>query len=330
MTSKIPNEIALHRLGWLLKPIYRRVHFQNKMFSACFVAEPGSGKSFCAIDWAWLLDRGESGKPRFSVDRVCFSAGQFAEVLSKDWPKGTAVIMDDAGLNLYSREAMNRTVRQIAKVFQSCRYKNLIIFLTLPTLAMLDKTVRTLLNAYVQPVEIIADVEKVRCKFHYIETNPKSGKVYYPRPEIVKYVNHPYGRRLLHISKVNTVLIDKPPMDLVEDYEKRKKAYLDDWNRQNVEKIKGFEKAKVTPGAVFEKYYQVIAGNLKEFVIVDSRGKHVDAAKVMLAHPEIGLYNITLLARTINAAMKNGQIGLTELGSYPKKRSLLDVQRRGI
>lgn len=304
MSSKIPNEIVNHRLGWLVKPVYSRTHFQNKMFSACFIGEPGSGKSFSAIFLSWLLDRGVNGKPRFSIDRVCFSAGQFAEALAKDWPKGTAIIMDDAGLNLYSREAMNRTVRQIAKVFQSCRYKNLIIFLTLPALSMLDKTVRTLLNAYVQPVEIIADVEKVRAKFHFIETNPKTGKTYYPRPEIVRYVNHPCGRRLLSINKVNTILIDKPPQDLVDEYERQKKAYLDEWNKQNVARIKSFEVVKKRGSTMFETYYKMVLENVKKYSIMGSKGERVDAHKILMSNPEVGTANAYIIAKMVNTGLK--------------------------
>jgi hypothetical protein len=304
MSSRIPNEIAKHRLSWLLKPIYRRVHFQNKMFSACIVAEPGSGKSYCAIDFAWLLDRGENDKPRFSMDRVCFSASQFAEVISKDWPKGTAIIMDDAGLNLYSREAMNRTVRQIAKVFQSCRYKNLVVFLTLPTLAMLDKTVRTLLNAYIEPVEIIADIEKVRAKFHFVETNPKTGKIYYNRPEMRSYVLHPCGRSLLSLRKVDSVLIDKPPMDLVDDYEKQKKLYLDEWNRQNVEKIRGFESTKKRNVTIFETYYKLVLNDVKKYITMTPKGERVDASMILLYHPEVGSGTAYTLAKTVNTALK--------------------------
>lgn len=304
---KTPDFITKHPLAWLFNPIYRQMHFQNKMCSICFVGVPGSGKSFCAMDWAWALDRGSDGEPRFSIDRVCFSASYFAELIAKDWPKGTAIIMDDAGLNLYSREAMSKTVRQIAKVFQSCRYKNLLIILTLPALSMLDKTVRTLLNAYVEPIEIAADIEKVKAKFHFIQVNPKFGKTYFKRPERAVFVKHPDGSRLLKITQLDNILIDKPPQELVDEYERRKKEYLDDWNKKNVEKVKAFEKDKRIP-SLFESHYKLVMQDIKRYLVSNAKGTHVDPNLILTSFPEVGVNNAYSIARLVNKGLKANTI----------------------
>ena len=305
---KIPKTVSQHRQAWLWKPIYRRLHKYNKMYSGVFVGEPGSGKSYCALSLANLLDCGESGESRFSIDRVCFSASQFANLVSKKLPKGSAIIIDDAGLSLYSREAMTKIVRQISKIFQSMRYKNLLIFLTLPSLGSLDKGVRELVNGYFEPLDIDFEIEKVKCKYHRLQVNPKTGKMYYHRPsKIVRgFYNDGYPKTSEQV--IDSIWIDKPPEDLIEKYELAKKTYLDDWNLRNLKTIRAEENIKkVSKVSGFKKYFDVVNGDRQKYAKIGVKGLNIDMTRIMEFHPDCGSYNACLIAGRVNRELKSGK-----------------------
>ena len=298
---KIPKVVSKHRQAWLWKPVYNRLHKYNKMYSGVFVGEPGSGKSYCALALADLLDRGESGERRFSIDRVCFSASQFAALVAKKLPKGSAIIIDHAGLSLYNREAMTKVVRQISKVFQSMRYKNLLIFLTLPSLGSLDKGVRELVNGYFEPLEIDFDIEKVKCKYHRLQVNPKSGKIYYHRPaKIVRsFYNDGYPKMADKI--IDDIMIDKPPIDLIEKYEAAKKIYLDNWNLVNLKTIRAEEQEKKKPKVnVFKKYLDIVSADRVKYTGISKGKEGIELTKIMKYHPECTAYTARLVCRYIN------------------------------
>ena len=73
---KIPKVISQHRQAWLWKPVYRRLHKYNKMYSGVFVGEPGSGKSYCALELSYLLDRfgKQEGNSLFKVAKESYRA----------------------------------------------------------------------------------------------------------------------------------------------------------------------------------------------------------------------------------------------------------------
>jgi hypothetical protein len=228
-TLALPPSIRSHRLRWLLGGLWQRPHSYNKMFSAVACGEPGSGKSWLTLSLAEALDRDNNDKPRFDIGRVCFTASEFASCVSKDWPVGTVIVFDDSGLALYSREAMQKDVRAIAKIFQACRYRRLIILLSLPSLAMLDKTVRSLINTYIQPEKILYDVQQTRAKWQWLSANPRTGKLYSRRP--TRRVKHVYydGLQSFKTQTIDSVLFDRPSVSLAEQYEATKKHHMDDW-----------------------------------------------------------------------------------------------------
>ena len=301
----VPQSVSTHRDSWLWKPIYKRVNLYNKMFSSVIVGEPGSGKSYCALSLLETLDRGENDKPRFDISRVCFSASQFAELVGKNLPRGSGILIDDAGLSLYSRESMSRAVMQIAKIFQSVRYKNLVIFLTLPSMGSLDKNVRELLNAYLQPMRINFDIGKVRCKFHRLQTNPKTGKIYSHKPSRLVVSKYPDGFTKRAYVAQEAIWIDAPSDKLIEEYESAKKEFLDAWNKANIETIKqaesGKKKVKRTSFAV---YYKKIFSNKKLYYTPNKTPLRVSAAIILLRHKECPMKTADLVARAVNAQLR--------------------------
>ena len=188
------------------------------------------------------------------------------------------------------------------------RYKNLLIFLTLPSLGSLDKGVRGLLNGYFEPLDIDFEIEKVNCKYHRFQVNPKTGKIYYHRPsKIVRgFYNDGYPKTSEKI--IDSIWIDKPPTDLIKKYEAAKTAYLDDWNLRNLKTIHAEEEQKKMPKVNrFKKYFDVVNGDRQKYAKMGGKELRIDLTKIMEYHPDCGVYNANLIATRVNRALKIGK-----------------------
>jgi len=280
MSNRIPLTIKNHRNAWLWKPIWKRMHHKNKMWSAVFCAEPGSGKSWAALSIADLLDRDSDDKPRFTIDRVAFTPLQFMALVKRDWPKGTVIILDDAGLALCSKDAMTKIVRQLGKVFQSCRYKNLGILLTLPSLSMLESHTRQLLKAYVEPTGIDFERKQTRVKYHVMQTNVKQGKTYFHRPERRERGVSAWGYPIIHHYVVDSVLVDVPRKGLTSVYERKRRHDLKQWYDEQYRLLSEMGKPKPSMSSEKERAYA-------KAVRLKKRGLTFKAiAKQVKRHPE--------------------------------------------
>lgn len=95
----------------------------------------GSGKSTLAAHCAYIVD------PTINADRFCFDGDEFLNQLTTA-NKYQAIIFDEAGTNLYSREAMTNMNRLITKALMLIRQKNLMLILCIPSFFVLDTYVR--------------------------------------------------------------------------------------------------------------------------------------------------------------------------------------------
>ena len=246
MAKKEPPESLKHNpYADLLIERWNLPHNENAMYSCVFCARPGAGKSWSSLTWAWWLDRDSDDKPRFDIERVCFTATDFADWLRKgsQLPEGTAIILDDAGLVLYSREALSKVAIELSKAFQSMRYKNLIIILNLPSYGMLDANVRKLLYDY---IEIVGRQSNQNlAKIQEIQLNPYSGDIYRHGIVVYKKTQHPLLKVPVIHREQDFIRIDKPPVKLVHAYEKRKKEYLDEWSEKSYRVLQTVEASQL-------------------------------------------------------------------------------------
>jgi len=219
--------------------------------------------------------------------------------VKQKWRKGTAIVLDDAGLALYNRESMTRVMRDVSKIFQSVRYKNLCILLTLPSFAMLDLNVRRLVDAYIEVLSIDRTRQQTICKYHWLDANPHSGVIYRHRQIVTKKVMHPLlGVEVKHRQVLNSIRVDKPPQELITPYEREKRRCMDanyDRYYQRMVKDDGAQKTQRT----FLEDYKFAKKNLKRFL--DSRGK-VSMTKLVLA----GLFEnrARMVARELNDELR--------------------------
>lgn len=95
----------------------------------------GSGKSTMAVQMCSWMD------PNFNAERICFSPKQFIHAL-KTSEKREAILMDEGGVMLYSRESMSQLNKMFTKTFMVMRQKNLFVCVCIPNFFVLDTYVR--------------------------------------------------------------------------------------------------------------------------------------------------------------------------------------------
>lgn len=111
----------------------------NNLDYDCFIVVSGKerrGKSTFAIKLGYYL----SGQA-LTVENICMDMEEFTTQL-RDVRKGGVIVFDEAGTNLYSREAMTTINRTLTKAFMISGLKNICIILCIPSFFSLDSYVR--------------------------------------------------------------------------------------------------------------------------------------------------------------------------------------------
>jgi hypothetical protein len=209
---------------WFLKKAYQKLQPPyNKHFAAVVASESGGGKSYTTMTCA------EAMYPDFDPNEsIAFDARQFLKISEGDHPMGFPIILDDAGLSAYSGDALSKEVGAISKIAQSIRYKNWQVYLNLPSLDLLAKSVRITNHYYIEPVWIDMDSEECFCKFQRMSINPKGGdklKFSSPRTWITR-TNEVTGFEEVKRCVHHTIPIPHPNKVKAKIYEKLKDENL--------------------------------------------------------------------------------------------------------
>ena len=234
--------MANKKMPWQVKcdPINRRVwnkiYKKDKNVLVFVCGETGSCKSGSALRKSIELDRDIHNKCRFYLstdpfdpkNRVVTSAKAFVKLISSNLPKGSCVIWDEIGVDADNREYFTLKNRLIKKVFQTFRYLNLIVFMTVPDFHSVDIGVRKLIHAYIEMKGKVRDGEQAASKWQWTSTNPKDGKVYFKYPQ---YVDGDGMKK-----KIKSYEIPRPPKDVEKIYKKLKdnvnKNWYENYNKQ--------------------------------------------------------------------------------------------------
>jgi len=95
----------------------------------------GEGKSTLGINYCSLIS------PTFTFDSTCFDSEEFKRNL-REAKKGDSVLADEGGVILFSREAMNRTNKQIIKILTGIRERNINLVVCVPNFFIIDSYIR--------------------------------------------------------------------------------------------------------------------------------------------------------------------------------------------
>lgn len=238
---KLPNQLFTSKDYHLYKKIWNIPHQNNGMVVIIIIGKPNSGKSYAGLHLAKMFD------PSFTMEQAIFSPQNFMQQLIKIKGKGKVLFFDDAGISLFNREAMTRQVREMAKVFQSYRFKNCFTILTLPNLYNLEKVVVSVADILIEMQSVDKKKRMSKAKFKWLKTNPITGVIYKKYP--LKTVTVPLANGMVIKRKMRkkAIYFEKPDKELLKQYERKKQGYL---NNYYLKTSKLFEE---TPESLAEK-----------------------------------------------------------------------------
>lgn len=208
----------------VLSEAWKRIYRQDRNVLGVVCGGTGTRKSGSSITFCNNFDVGRAVAPnRFSLDRIVFTAQDFIRLVKSNLPKGSAIIWDEAGVDNDSREYYTKKNKLIKYVFQTFRYRNFLVLLTVPDLASIDVGTRKLMHVYFE----MADTQPFRTcaisKVQWFQTSPKTGKIYFKTPRF--WQDGIY-------RKLDPYYIPKPPVELEDPYKKKKDERARNWYKQ--------------------------------------------------------------------------------------------------
>jgi len=97
--------------------------------------EEGEGKTTLAYSCCKYVD------PTFNAERIAYDQNQFKQLVQKS-SIGQAILIDEGGWMLFSREAMTRMNKEIVKILMAIRMKNLFVVICIPSFWKIDEYIR--------------------------------------------------------------------------------------------------------------------------------------------------------------------------------------------
>lgn len=240
-----------------LDSLYHFLHYpvrrlkDNKNFICVVVGQTGSGKSYAVVSMAELL--AERHGLLFDVENICFTPLKFLEKV-KESPKGSVIIGDEWGTQMSSREYMSVTNKMIGYLIQTMRYKNHIVFLTVPDFNFIDKISRKLTHMLMVVTGIKQKQKLSIVRPYFIETHAVSGKIYY---------KHPVAKEGSHV-KLKYMYVPLPSLKTRRRYEKAKDEFCTNLYSEIQLQLKDCRKK----GKPIPKRVQIVMEKLKENPVI--------------------------------------------------------------
>ena len=203
----------------------------NKNCLILVIGGTGTGKSYGTLRLCENLDND------FGIDRCCFTAKQFMDLLDSNLKKGNAVQFDEVGVSLSSRAWASLNNKLINFVLQTFRNLNLIVVFTVPFISMIDSQSRKLFHIILETVKIDREKKEVHMKPFTITYNPRNDKPYIKYPRISR-INGGLQTYIRYIALL-------PSENLTIEYEKKKKQFTTALNKSIRDDINKLEQDKV-------------------------------------------------------------------------------------
>jgi len=198
---------------------YIVTYVQNEILKkdACVIGsingQIGSGKSFAALRLCENVD------PFFNIDRVTFSISDFAKLMRKPYPKGSAFLIEEAQVSANNLEFWSKSNKGLYKLLSTLRLRNYFTLFTLPNNAKLDSSVRTLFQLHVTATGFIdRKINKSMCTFYFPSPHAFKNNVVYRKNLMIRSKE---GR-----SKCKKFRISQPSADLLKDYDRKKRKFV--------------------------------------------------------------------------------------------------------
>lgn len=217
---------------WWFEPAWQQMHNTNAGNNLGVVVGPnGSGKS-------WLLGLvGETLGVDVNDEHTLFRTENLNEHLFFDsrslinqcnklmkFPKRTTVgyqlLLDEAQLSLYSKEAFNEEVKNLSRLLMTIRSRRWGVYINLPSFGMLNKDVRLITNWL---VEMRGKPSEYSYGTYYeIHTNMFTSEPYRQKPVFSSKFYTVDGIPMVQNVTYSVLPFPKPSLKFVRPYEKLK------------------------------------------------------------------------------------------------------------
>lgn len=196
---------------------------RNKNCIIFIVGPVGSGKSYAGLALGEAVDpireikdkkTGKIVKTGFDISRVAFTSNTFLELVAKNYPPGSCIMFEEAGVGAGARRSMSSVNVAMSHAFQTIRSRNHVIIITVPSMGFVDKHVRTVSHLLLLANSIDYEKEISYFKIYALLQSNFKTKIYTPHP-VMRLGN---GRR----AKLTHIGFSKPSVTLLRAYEKGK------------------------------------------------------------------------------------------------------------
>jgi predicted Zn-ribbon and HTH transcriptional regulator len=227
----------------IISRIRKQVDDKENSFQAMVLGMSGTGKSFSGIRLCEMLD------PNFDVSRIIFTPQDFMKLINSDIAPGSAILADEIGSWLSSRDWQTTQNKLMSIVLETYRYRRLIVVWTVPHARMVDRNLRDMCHVIVETIAVDRKNDKCLAKFKYHKTNPLTGNEVniFPRKR----------REDGQIVTLTTIKFNRPSKEIEKAYLRKKDEHMKgvyaqietDLNKLN----KPQEKIEMKPNARCEK-----------------------------------------------------------------------------
>lgn len=212
---------------------------KNKNFLAFIGGPTGSGKSWAGLSICSMIDK------EFDVDRCVFSGKGLMDLInSGKLKKGSAILFDEAGIDLSNRTWQSMTNRLINHLIQTFRHRNFILIFTSPYLDFIDAATRRLFHAEFATQNIDFNTKTCRMKCQSMQYNSRKKKFYFKYLRVVTE----YG-----LVPLVTWRVPEPDKGLVAVYEEKKTAFTSQLNKNISAELRRTDKTETGLTALQEE-----------------------------------------------------------------------------
>jgi len=234
-TSEVKCKVTKpRRRSSFVRKIRERVYKKDMDAIIVMAGERGACKSGTSISFGWsiegdtfrlpdsLLPKGFKLREGEVMPRVVFKPEDFLNLVrDPNLKPGSVIVFDEVGVAGDSREFMSKKNKMLKQVMETIRSKNLIIFLTAPTLKSFDVSLVRSSTFYVRCKGQATKHKGYPCaviKPYYVETDPKTGQAYFKylvRRNRVSGVFH----------QIKKLYVHAPPKHLETPYKRLKEFF---------------------------------------------------------------------------------------------------------
>ena len=236
---KIPFKDDKGELVPYLDKIKKRINHYDYDAFIVVCGKERRGKSTLAAQLGYHISGG-----RLTNDQICETLNQFLDALKLAKP-GDVIIFDEAGTNMFSREAMSSINRTLVKAFMISGLKNVCRILCIPSFFLLDSYIRN------HRVDLLFYIPK-RGKFKVYSSK---------RAKLISIIGSPV--KSMNVTKANLKgwFLKQYPVMLEKEFRKRERkfkfGFIKDIKRDMEGYYKSWKFAEVT-GLSIENIYKLI------------------------------------------------------------------------